>query len=110
MSDELDFLTHEDSAPAKKKDAGFLPSMSAVSAADAQKASGRGAHKMHGKDEQWTFRLPQGTRAEVVQWADDLGLKQVDLKKWLVQRGLDALRDGERPEMEVVEVVRIKRQ
>ena len=111
--DELEFLTDEDAGHDAKssKASGVMKFRSSltVSAKDAQQASGKGKYRTHGSDEQWTFRLPDGARAEIVEWAERFNLKQVDMKKWIVERGLVALRSGERPEMEVVEVRRIKR-
>jgi len=110
MNDDplFDELSTEETKP--RRGMQFNKSISGVSSQDAKKAAGKdgGKYRTHGRDEQWTFRLPEGTRAEIVEWANDLNLKQVDLKKWIVERGLQALRDGERPEMEIVEVVRIK--
>jgi hypothetical protein len=58
---------------------------------------------MHGSYENFNFRLPPEHVSEIKQWADELDLTQADIKRWIVARGLLALRKGERPDLEIEE-------
>lgn len=78
-----------------------------VSRRDAYKATGTGGSVMHGDYYQLTTRLPVEIVDQVRDWASDLKMTQQDLQRYCFYRGLQALVDGERPEVEEV-VVRKK--
>lgn len=56
----------------------------------------------HGQKVQWTFRIPDELKDEIIEWANEFGITQTAMKQWLLERGIVALRDGETPEMEQV--------
>jgi hypothetical protein len=78
-----------------------------VSRRDAYKATGTGGSAMHGEYYQLTTRLPVDLVDQVRQWASDLKMTQQDLQRYCFYRGLQALVEGELPEVEEV-VVRKK--
>lgn len=78
-----------------------------VSRRDAYKATGTGGSAMHGEYYQLTTRLPVDLVDQVRQWASDLKMTQQDLQRYCFYRGLQALGEGELPEVEEV-VVRKK--
>jgi hypothetical protein len=78
-----------------------------VSRRDAYKATGTGGSVMHGEYYQLTTRLPVEIVEQVREWATDLKMTQQDLQRYCFYRGLQALSEGERPEVEEV-VVRKK--
>jgi hypothetical protein len=78
-----------------------------VSRRDAYKATGTGGSAMHGEYYQLTTRLPVEVVEQVREWASDLKMTQQDLQRYCFYRGLQALGEGERPEVEEV-VVRKK--
>lgn len=78
-----------------------------VSRRDAYKATGTGGSVMHGEYYQLTTRLPVEIVEQVREWATDLKMTQQDLQRYCFYRGLQALGEGERPEVEEV-VVRKK--
>lgn len=78
-----------------------------VSRRDAYKATGTGGSAMHGEYYQLTTRLPLDVVDQVREWAAGLKMSQQDLQRYCFYRGLQALADGERPEVEEV-VVRKK--
>jgi hypothetical protein len=78
-----------------------------VSRRDAYKATGTGGSAMHGEYYQLTTRLPLEVVEQVREWASYLNMTQQDLQRYCFYRGLQALTEGERPEVEEV-VVRKK--
>lgn len=82
--------------PAKKKSK-FQSAAPEISRAQTQKATGDSAG-MHGFYKQANFRLKPETLDEIDQWAKELRCNKSQLKRYLAWRGLQALRDGERPE------------
>lgn len=78
-----------------------------VSRRDAYKATGTGGSAMHGEYYQLTTRLPVEVVEQVREWAADLKMTQQDLQRYCFYRGLQALEQGELPEVEEV-VVRKK--
>lgn len=53
----------------------------------------------HGRFRQKTMRLEAGMLDEINEWADKLGLPVAQMERWLLARGMQALRRGERPEV-----------
>lgn len=78
-----------------------------ISRRDAYKATGTGSSAMHGEYYQLTTRLPLDLVEQVRAWATDLRMTQQDLQRYCFYRGLQALLEGERPEVEEV-IVRKK--
>lgn len=78
-----------------------------VTRREAYKATGSGGSVMHGDYYQLTTRLPFEIVEQVREWASDLKMTQQDLQRYCFYRGLQALIEGERPEVEEV-VVRKK--
>jgi hypothetical protein len=78
-----------------------------VSRRDAYKATGTGGSAMHGDYYQLTTRLTLEVVEQVREWATNLKMTQQDLQRYCFYRGLQALAEGERPEVEEV-VVRKK--
>ncbi len=78
-----------------------------ISRRDAYKATGTGSSAMHGEYYQLTTRLPLDIVEQVRTWATELRMTQQDLQRYCFYRGLQALTEGERPEVEEV-VVRKK--
>lgn len=76
----------------------------AVSRREASKATGSGGSAMHGDYYQLTTRLPIELVEEVREWAADLKMTQQDVQRYCFYRGLQALTEGERPEVEEVVV------
>lgn len=62
-----------------------------------QQATGDNAG-MHGFYKQANFRLKPEVLDEIDQWAKELRCNKSQLKRYLAWRGLQALRDGERPD------------
>ncbi len=75
-----------------------------VSRRDAYKATGTGGSAMHGEYYQLTTRLPMEVVERVREWASDLKMTQQDLQRYCFYRGLQALAEDERPEVEEVVV------
>ena len=73
------------------------------------RATGRGKSIKHGSYVQMTFRIPEEDVESIKEWAKYLGMSQEDVKRYIVNRGLLALEQGEQPEYEVVEVRKLKR-
>ncbi len=92
--------------PRKRKQGEFDRSLN-VSRRDAYKATGTGGSVMHGEYYQLTTRLPMDVVEQVREWAADLKMTQQDVQRYCFYRGLQALVEGERPEVEEV-VVRKK--
>ncbi len=90
-------------APKRKKDA-FDSAIKGVTRREASKATGRGKSTMHGKNYQLTTRVPLEMVDELRDWAAQLGMTQQDLQRYCFYRGLQALNEGERPEVEEVVV------
>jgi hypothetical protein len=78
-----------------------------VSRREAYKATGTGGSAMHGEYYQLTTRLPLDVVEQVREWASYLKMTQQDLQRYCFYRGLQALTEGERPEVEEV-VIRKK--
>jgi hypothetical protein len=78
-----------------------------VSRRDTYKATGTGGSVMHGDYYQLTTRLPIDVVEQVREWAADLKMTQQDVQRYCFYRGLQALAEGERPEVEEI-VVRKK--
>lgn len=99
MSD-IDFLSNVERKGKKSK---FGNAVSQATSQDANRAAGGNAG-MHGRKYQMTVRLEGETAIDVLneikRWADELGTFQDDVKRWCFMRGLEALRDGERPQVE----------
>lgn len=91
------------STPARKKGE-FDSAIKGVTRREASKATGRGKSTMHGKNYQLTTRVPLDLVDELRDWAAKLGMTQQDLQRYCFYRGLQALEDGERPEVEEVVV------
>lgn len=53
----------------------------------------------HGRFRQKTMRLEAGMLDEISEWADKVGLPVAQMERWLLARGMQALRNGERPEV-----------
>lgn len=53
----------------------------------------------HGRFRQKTVRLEPHMLDAVNEWAEKLDLPVAQVERWLLARGLRALRDGERPEV-----------
>lgn len=101
-----DFLENLDQQkPERKKHSNLLAFNRAVdiSRDDANQAAG-GKRGLHGRKKQLTTRIPEKTHADLIErikyFADELGMYQNDVQLWAMLRGLEALADGERPELE----------
>jgi hypothetical protein len=81
----------------------FGNAVAQVTSQDVNRAAGGNAGR-HGKRYQMTVRLEGDAAldilAEIRQWANELNTYQDDIKRWCFMRGLEALREGERPEVE----------
>ncbi|MBP8055095.1 MAG: hypothetical protein KA314_04605 [Chloroflexi bacterium] len=65
---------------------------------DVARASGHGGeHLGNEKHKQLTFRIPWEWVDEIEQWGNELGISKEEMKRYLVRRGLDALKSGDRP-------------
>jgi len=93
-------------SPGRKKKKSFDRPL-AVSRREASKATGSGGSAMHGEYYQLTTRLPLDVVEQIREWASALNMTQQDLQRYCFYRGLQALGEGDRPEVEEV-VVRKK--
>ena len=90
------------SAENSRKKGEFDTAIKGVSRREASKATGRGKSTMHGKNYQLTTRVPLDLVDELREWAAELGMTQQDLQRYCFYRGLQALKEDERPEVEEV--------
>lgn len=75
----------------------FKTAGSGVTRQDTQKATGDNKG-MHGQYKQANFRLRPELLDEIEQWADDLQCNKSQLKRYIAWLGLEAMRNGARPE------------
>lgn len=68
------------------------------------KAADTGHSKKHGRFVQFTMRLDEETVKEMKSRAQEIGITDTQMYRWVVDRGLKALADGERPEIEYRQV------
>lgn len=95
--------------PKRTKTGRFDQPMS-ITRREAYKATGTGKSAMHGRYYQLTTRLPLEVVDELRAWAGDLNMSQQDVQRYCIYRGLQALTQGERPEVEEVVIQkRLKR-
>lgn len=89
--------------PSSRRD--FANPLEAFQPASVRKATGRGKGR---KKYQLTTKIPgeiaDDVMAAIKHWADELAMYQNDVQVYALLRGLQALAEGERPEMEEVEV------
>lgn len=104
--DTLDSLRELTQKQPKKREFGKAL---AVSPTQVQSVAGKGKSVMHGRYKQVLVRLLPEDADRLDAAAQELGLNKEDTKRWLILRGLRAFDEGERPEMETVEVKRLKR-
>lgn len=71
------------------------------------KAADTGHSKKHGRFIQFTMRLDEATVDEIKTQAKELGLTDTQMYRWIVDRGLKALDEGERPEIEYRQVPKV---
>lgn len=94
----------------KEKRPQYSNPVTASARMDVVKAAGKGGDSVGTeKHKQLTFRLPWGWVDELEAWADQLGVSKEEMKRYLVRRGLDALKAGERPQVEPVAVRNVVR-
>ncbi len=98
-----DFLSKIERPASKRPKKQFGNAIANVTTQDVNRAAGGNAGR-HGKRYQMTVRLEGETAGDILteirQWADELGTYQDDVKRWCFMRGLEALREGERPQTE----------
>jgi hypothetical protein len=101
-----DFLQNLDQQkPERKKRSSLLAFNRAVdiSRDDANQAAG-GKRGLHGRKKQLTTRVPEKVHDELIEnikhFADALGMYQNDVQLWALLRGIQALTQGEQPELE----------
>lgn len=83
------------------KRSGYSNPVDAKARLEVAKAAGQGGDSIgNEKHKQLTFRLPWNWVDELEAWAHKLGISKEEMKRYLVRRGLDALRDGEKPKIE----------
>jgi hypothetical protein len=70
-------------------------------------AADTGKSIRHGKYVQFTMRLEEETVEAIKQWAEEVGVPQTHMYRWIVARGLVALAEGERPEIEYPQVPKV---
>ena len=109
MSFDDPFAGIEPKKPKRKPNKTFDKPLD-VSRQDVSKVTGKGKSVMHGKYYQMTTRLPEDVVEAIRWWANELNMTQEDIKRYCFFRGLEALEEGERPEVEEVVVKkRLKR-
>ncbi len=96
-------LDNEPKKPKKGKPE-FDRAIKGVSRRDAIMATGQGKSTHHGQYYQLTTRLPLELVDEIREWAATLQMTQQDLQRYCFYRGLEALKQGERPAVEEVVV------
>lgn len=89
----------------KEKKPTYTNPVTAATRLDVVKASGNGGTSVgNEKHKQLTFRVPWEWVDELEEWAERLGISKEEMKRYLVRRGLDALKAGERPKVKPVVV------
>lgn len=71
------------------------------------KAADTGHSKKHGRFVQFTMRLDEDVVRMIKTRSGQLGLTDTQMYRWIVDRGLKALDDGELPEIEYRQVPKV---
>lgn len=104
--DWIDGLALDEDSP--KLDGKHTPSaaLGGVTVAQAEKVTSRGKRgkgkkdaRFHGQYRQITLRLRPEVVRDIEEWAARLDVDRTALQRFLVWRGLQALAEGERPEL-----------
>lgn len=92
--------TKPEKRPLKPKQPPFDDAFAEVGRREIRQATQTGQSLQSGRYEQLTFRLSPSVIDEIAAMADELGVSKEEMKRWIVYRGVQAWRDGERPSTE----------